>query len=35
MELWEMIELPTELEFENEMFDFACCGGGCGGGFFW
>ena len=32
MEQWEIIELPQELEIEEDMFDFACCGGICGGG---
>ena len=32
MENWELIELPEELDFDGEMFDFACCGCACGGG---
>lgn len=32
METWELVELPEELELDDEMFDFACCGCACGGG---
>ena len=32
METWELVELPEELELNDEMFDFACCGCACGGG---
>lgn len=32
MEAWELIELPEDLDIDVEMFDFACCGGVCGGG---
>ena len=33
METCELVELPEELELDDdEMFDFACCGCACGGG---
>jgi hypothetical protein len=32
MEAWELVELPEDLEIDVDMFDFACCGGICGGG---
>ena len=32
METWELVELPEELELDDVMFDFACCGCACGGG---
>ncbi len=32
MEAWELVELPEDLDIDVEMFDFACCGGVCGGG---
>lgn len=32
MELWEIVELPSDLECDEDMFDFACCGCACGGG---
>lgn len=32
MEEWEVLELPDDLELEGDLFEFACCGGICGGG---